>query len=142
MPITSTLSNHFKHQRNAGNINMSSDVFKVILLASFTFDKDAHATLADVTASQLATNYGYTQNDEELDNVSLTENDTDDSGDVEWDDVVFTADGGSIGPFNAMIIYDDTTSDDTVMACVELGANHTITDGLSYLFKDIKFQAE
>jgi hypothetical protein len=137
MAVTKTMSNHFKYQLGTGNIDFSSDVFKMILLdTTFTFDKDSHATLADVTASQLSTGYGYTQDDKTLANVALAENDTDDKFTASWDSVTFTASGGSIGAFGAAIIYDDTTSDDTIVCCIDLGVDKTIADGESYQFTD------
>jgi len=52
MAVTCTLSNHFKFQLASGNIDFDADTFKIILLdSSFTFNKDTHATLADVTAN-------------------------------------------------------------------------------------------
>jgi len=138
MAITSTLSNHFKHEVMDADIDFSSHTFKIILMnTTFAFDKDADATLSDVTADQLSTDNGYTQNDETLSNGSLTEDDSNDRGRMTWDDVTWTASGGSIGPTGAAIIYDDTSSDDTVVGCIDFGADHTITDGSSLVIKSI-----
>ena len=55
MAVVVTFSNHVKYQMAIGNINLPGDTLKAILMnTSFAFDKDAHATLADVTASQIA----------------------------------------------------------------------------------------
>ena len=44
--MTTRTSNHYKAELHKGNINYSTDVFKVILMASgFIFDPDTHATL-------------------------------------------------------------------------------------------------
>lgn len=138
MAITKTTSNHYKYQLGTGQIDFSADTIKIILMnTAFAFDKDAHATLADVTASQLATANGYTQNNKALANVSLSEDDTNDYLSVSWDDVTFTASGGDIGPFGAAILYDDTTLDDTVIGCIDLGVDRTIVDGESYQFTDL-----
>jgi len=139
MAVTRTLSNHYKYQLGVGNIDFSSDVIKMILLnTTYAFDKDADATLADVTADQLSTANGYTQDNKTLANVTVTEDDTNDQLSVTWDDVTFTASGGDIGPFGAAIIYDDTTADDTVIACIDLGTDRTIVNGESYQFTDIQ----
>lgn len=138
MAITTILSNHYKFQLLSGNIDFDSDVFKIILMnTTFTFDKDAHATLADVTADQLATNYGYTQNDKTLADVSVTEDDDNDKGKVTWSDPTWTASGGAIGPTGAAIIYDDTTADDTVVGCIDFGADYTIPDGSSFQLQNL-----
>jgi hypothetical protein len=135
MAITVTLSNHWKYQLGKKLVDISGDDFKIILMDdSFAFDKDAHATLADVIASpshELATNYGYTQQNKELSGGTWAENDTDDKGIRTFDDVSWTASGGSIGPTGSAVIYDDTTADKTVVGCIDYGTDYTIPDGAS-----------
>jgi len=139
MAVVLTLSNHYKYQLMDGKIDLSADTLKIILMnTTFAFDKDADATLSDVTADQLATNYGYTQDDETLTTPSLTEDDSNDKGHFSCDDVTWTAAGGDIGPTGAAIIYDDTTSDDTVVGCIDFGVDFTIPNGSSFLIKDIE----
>jgi len=141
MAVTAVLSNHFKYQQNVGNIDFDADVFKVILMnTAFAFDKDAHATLADVTASQIAAGNGYTQNDKTLAGVAVDEDDVNDRSNVTWDDVSFTASGGAFPAIGAFIVYNDTTADDTVIGCIDFGADYTVADGLSFLLKDIEFR--
>lgn len=133
MAVTVTVPNHAKYMQATKKIDYENDVFKAILMnSSFAFDKDAHATLADVTASQLATGNGYTQNDKTLTGVAVSEDDTNDKAAVTWSDPTWTASGGSIGPTGAIIIYDDTTTDDTIVFCGDFGTDYTITDGSSF----------
>jgi hypothetical protein len=133
MAVVATPSNHFKYQLAVGNIDFSSDDFKIILMnTSFTFDEDAHATLDDVTASQLATGYGYTQDAKALAGVGVTEDDTNDRAAITWNDIIWTAAGGSIGASGAAIIYDDTTADDTVVGCIDFGEDITATTGKDF----------
>ena len=140
MAVTYTVSNHFKQQLNKGNVDFDTDVFKIILMNdTFTFDKDAHATLADVTANQLATGGGYTQNNETLANVSVTEDDTEDKSIVTWDNVTWTALAAGIGPTGSYIVYDDTTSDDTVCWCVDFGTDYTLSEDSSLEIQNIKY---
>jgi len=139
MAITLTISNHFKYQLMDKQVDLSADTLKIILMDNaFAFDKDAHATLANVTADQLSTANGYTQNDKTLDNLVLAEDDTNDKGKMTCDDVTWTASGGSIGPTGAACIYDDTTSDDTVIGCIDYGTDYTIGDGSSFSIKSIE----
>lgn len=141
MAVTLTVSNHAKYQIGKKLIDLSADTLKIILMNNtFAFDKDAHATLADVTASQLSTANGYTQNDKALSTLSWTEDDTNDIGAFTCDDVSWTASGGSIGPTGAAIIYDDTTSDDTVIGCIDFGTDYTIGDGNSFQITNITMQ--
>ena len=139
MAVVCTLSNHFKFQLLSGLIDFDTDAFKIILMnTSFAFDKDADATLALVTADQLATNYGYTQDSKTLANVSVTEDDVNDKGAVTWDDVTWTASGGSIGASGAAIIYDATTSDDTVVGCIDFGEDVTAPNGVNLQLQDVE----
>jgi hypothetical protein len=101
--------------------------------SGFTFDKDAHEELADVTADQLATGYGYTQNSKTLTGVSITENDTTDKAETRWADVTWTATGGSIGPACAAIVYNDTVTNDPIAFCIEFGVNKTTEDGFAFV---------
>lgn len=135
MAITETLSNHWKYQLGKKMVDVSADTFKIILMNdSFAFDKDAHATLADVIASpsaELATGYGYTRQNKALSSGSWAEDDTNDKGIRTFDNVSWTASGGSIGPTGSAVIYDDTTADKTVVGCIDYGTDYTIPDGAS-----------
>ena len=140
MAITATISNHFKYQQAIKQVDFSADVFKMILMdTTFAFDPDAHATLADVTSHQLATANGYTQNDKALAGVTVEEDDVDDRATITWTNVTWTASGGSIGPAGAAVIYDDITSDDTVVGCIDFGTDYTIADGSSLQFQNLAF---
>ena len=140
MAVVSTLSNHFKFQLASGNIDFDSDIFKIILMdTAFAFDKDSHATLADVSANEISTANGYTQQNKTLANVSVTEDDTNDQASITWDDPTWTASGGDLGgeAIGAAIIYDDTSSDDTVVGCIDFGTDYTIPDGSSLKIENI-----
>jgi len=140
MAATYTVSNHFKQQLNLGNITFDADDFKAILMnTTFTFDPDTHATLADVTADQLVTGGGYTQDTKALTGVSVTEDDVNNKSAVTWDNVTWTATTGGIPSTGAYIIYDDTTSDDTVCWCVDFGTDYAVPDTFSIQIQDIAY---
>lgn len=137
MAVIVTVSNHFKYQLGSHNANILSDTLKAILMnTTFTFDKDAHATLADVTANQIATADGYTQDNKTLTGVAITENDTTDKAVITFDNVTWTS-TGSIGPTGAAILYDDTTSDNTVICCIDFGTDYTISSGNSIQLQNL-----
>ena len=139
MAVVLTLSNHYKYMLMDGKIDLSADTLKIILMNNtFAFDKDADATLADVTADQLATEFGYTQDDKTLTTLVLAEDDANDKGNFSCDDPSWTAAGGSIGPTGSAIIYDDTTADDTVIGCIDYGVDYTIPDASAFVIKDIE----
>ncbi len=138
MAIVATVSNHGKFQFASGNIDLANDSLKVILMNStFTFDKDAHATLADVTADQLPTGSGYTQDSKVLANPVLVEDDTNDKAAFTCDDPTWTAAGGNIGLAGGACIYDDTTADDTVIAGIDFGVDYLVLDGSSIQLQNI-----
>jgi len=141
MAIETTNSNHYKYQLATKKIDFQNDVFKMILMdTDFTFDKDAHATLADVTANQIATGNGYTQNNITLAGVSISEDDTNDRFYATWNNVTITASGGAIEDFTGLIIYDDTTSDDTVIFYTNLDTTVSLSDGLSFIANTIEVE--
>lgn len=134
--MASALSNHFKFQLLN---SVASHTFKLILMANgFTFNKDTHATLSDVDASQLATGNGYT-GAITLANIAVSEDDTNDKGELTAEDVVITASGGIIGPTPGAIIYDDTMSDDSVAGYIDFNSNQSIADGAFMAIRDIAF---
>jgi hypothetical protein len=136
MAVISTLSNHWKYQLGKKLVDVSADSFIIILMDNaFAFDKDAHATLADVISApsaELATGNGYTRQTKALSGGAWAEDDPGDKGARTFDNVTWTASGGSIGPTGCAIIYDDTTSDDTVVGCIDFGVDYTIPDGSSF----------
>ena len=114
MAVVLTLSNHYKYQLMNGKIDLSADTLKIILMNNtFVFDKDADATLANVTAAQLATANGYTQNDKALTNLALAEDDANDKGHFTCDNPSWTAAGGDIGPSGAACLLDFSAISDT-----------------------------
>ncbi len=136
-----TLSNHFLFQMANGEIDLSSDTFKFILMATgYTFNKDTHATYANVSASELGTGNGYIQDTTTLSNPVVTEDDVGNLAKVVFDTVVITASGGSIGPTPGAIIYDDTSSDNTVVGFWQLQAEKTAVVGETHTFVGITIE--
>ena len=139
--MANAVSNHCKFQLVSGNLDFDTNTYKIILMATgYTADIDAHATYADVSASELATGNGYTQNTKTLANVSVTEDDTNDRASVTWDDAAWTASGGSIGPSPYAIIFDDTSSDDTIVGFIDFSGDQTATDGGTFTVPNIEFR--
>ncbi len=133
MAVVSTVSNHWKYQLGKGAVDVSADTFKIILMDdSFAFNKDTHATLADVTASpsdELPTGSGYTQQDKALSGGTWAEDDSGDKGTRTFSAASWTASGGDIGPTGSAVVYDDTSADKTVVGCIDFGADITAPDG-------------
>lgn len=128
--MANAAANHVKYLLAYGAIDFSSDVFKIILMESgFSFNKDTHEEYADVLANELATANGYTQGGETLTGLAMTEDDTDDRCEITWDNVSWTAAGGSIGPARGAIIYDDTIVGDPIVGYIDFGSDYTQAEG-------------
>ena len=128
--MATEVSNKLKYLLATGGIDFSGDTFKIILMQSgFTFNKDRHETYADVSASELGTGNGYTQNTKTLAGVSVTEDDTDDRCEVTWSNVTWTASGGAIGPTPGAIIFDDTDGSDSIVGYIDFGGDQMQADG-------------
>lgn len=128
--MSNQAANKIKYLLATGAIDFSSDTFKIILMESgFTFDKDTHHQYSDVSGQELPTANGYTAAGETLTGVSVTEDDTDDRTEVEWNSVSWSASGGPIGPSPGAIIYDDTHADKAIVGYIDFGAEYTQADG-------------
>jgi hypothetical protein len=126
------LSNHYKHELHAGNIDFDADTFHMALMASgFSFDPDAHANWSDVSAGELAAGSGYTAGGQVMAGVAISEDDANDRSDVTWSNVTWTASGGNIGPSPGVMIYKNTgtASTSTIVGYVPFGQELTAFDG-------------
>jgi hypothetical protein len=84
----------------------------------------------DADDDQLPTGNGYTQNNKALANGSWVENDTDNDSGYTCDDVTWTCATSDWAPVAGHIIYDNTTSDDTIISYTSFNSlNDSITDG-------------
>jgi hypothetical protein len=120
--------NHIKYLLATKAIDFSGDTFKIILMQSgFSFDIDSHAEYADVSASELATAYGYTAGGATMSGVSVSEDDTNDRCSVTWANPSWTASGGSLVASGA-IIYDDTVANDPIVGYIDFGGDQTTLD--------------
>jgi hypothetical protein len=85
-----------------------------------------------VSGEEIGNGFGYTSRGIVLLSGELTEDDVNDRGVMVWGhDPTWMASGGSIGPAGAAVIFDETSSDDTVVGCIDFGEDLTATDGTS-----------
>ena len=133
MAVTVTKSNHFKQIVNKGDNHWDTDTYLLILLApAFTFDKDTHATYADVSASEIAAGNGYTQKTHAVTIASVTEDDANDRSRVALSAVTVTA-TGVIPDFSQAVIINDSETDDSVVCHIAIGTTISLTAGLSFV---------
>lgn len=110
--------------------NLGSDTLKVALsntLPDSTWTK-ATAVLASVT--QISGVNGYTTGGTATTISSSIQ--TTGTYKLVITDVVFTASGGSIGPFQYVILYNDTATNDELIGFYDYGGAITITNGNSF----------
>ena len=123
-------ANRLKYLMASADIDFSADVFIIILMQSgFVFNVDTHHEYADVIGNELPTANGYTQGNEVLANVVVTEDDPDDRAEITWDNVTWTAAGGAIGPSPGAIIYDQTDVNDSIVGFIDFYGDQTQADG-------------
>ena len=131
--MANTASNKIKDLLMTGIVDFSADSFKIILMATgFVFNKDTHHVYADVVASELPTNFGYTQGTKAVTLAAVTEDDTNDRCSVTFANVSWTAAGGAIGPTPGAIIFDDTVAApvaDPIVGYIDFGSDYTQADG-------------
>lgn len=127
---TLTLYNQFKEDLANkvhdlfGTAGSGADTLKV-MLSNAAPNAATHAVRADVT--ELSTANGYTSGGSSIANVGTRSGGT---FTIVSTDVVFTASGGTIGPFRYAIIYNDTPTSpaDPLVGYVDYGSSITLAD--------------
>lgn len=140
MPVTCTLSNKFKFEKGNANIDLSSMSLKVALMGSgFVYDPATHEVYADVSASEISANGGYTVGGEDVVISSAwARDDVNNICSVSFENHVFQAAGGSMDAFCALIFYMSSQSN-IIMGCAELGQDISLDDGQKYIAAELGF---
>lgn len=106
--------------------NLNTDTLKVYLsnaTPSASLD-DVKADLAEISAGN-----GYTAGGEDSTN---TYSESGGTGTLAGTDITWTASGGTIGPFQYAVLYDDTHASDILIAWWDYGSALTLNDGESF----------
>jgi hypothetical protein len=101
--------------------NLDTDTLKVYL-SNTTPSASGDTTIADL--AEIAAGNGYTAGGEDTQNSTSR---TGGTTSVVGVDVVWTASGGSIGPFRYVVLYNDTTSDNLI-GWWDYGSSITLAD--------------
>lgn len=129
MAVVATYSYQFLLELLRKEHDVEDDTLKIILLDSaFTFDPETDATYSDVSASEIANGYGYTTGGDTLTNVLAAINTVDDNVGIAADSVTWTAAAGAIPTVGSAIVYNDTHANDTVVMCIDFGADYDTAD--------------
>ena len=133
-------SNHIKYLLATKVIDFLNDTFIIILMDSgFVFNIDTHENYAQVSGSELDTANGYTVKTKTLAGVGVAEDDSADKAIVTWNNVVWTASGGSITSSGAIII-DDTAANDPVVGYIDFSGDQTVLDTGTFTISNVTFE--
>jgi hypothetical protein len=127
MPASAlTFYQDFKEQLGLEAHQLNTDTFKVALTNTAP-NVATHTVLADIT--QIGSGGGYTGGAGgglTLDTVSYTE--AAGVGTFDAATEVFTAAGGSVGPFRYAVLYNDTNASDALIGYWDYGSSITVND--------------
>ena len=128
---TRMISNQFKYLVGIGEIDFSSDTFKIALMASgFSFDQDNHGEWADISGNEISSSGGYTPGGYELSiDAAWQQDNTNDQGIISWENHTFTPTGGSFDLTSSAVIYDSSHSSDIVVGAIQFDSNISVVEG-------------
>jgi len=124
----------FQYGRTAlGRSRYEVDTFKIALAQSISSTKliENMSEVVEVDYTNLVGNLDISLNYAEATSVGGFSRDDEAKYSIGFEDKVFEASGGNIGPIVAFVIYNDTLPDKPVMLYLELDGDITITDGNS-----------
>lgn len=102
--------------------NLGSDTLKIVL--TNTAPSASNTQLSDIT--QIANGNGYTTGGTSMTVSSSAQ--TSGTYKLVGGDVVFTASGGSLGPFRYAVLYNDTATNDLLIGWWDYGSALTLAD--------------
>lgn len=122
--------NDFSEQLANGVQNFATDTYKIAL--SNTAPVATNTILSNIT--QISAGNGYTSGGS---TTTITLAEVTGTTTVSGTQVVFTASGGSIGPFRYVVLYNDTTTSPSkpLVAWWDYGSSLTLADGETFTVK-------
>lgn len=118
--------NDFAEQIGLKKINLDTDTLKVFLTNSAPVATDtAFGTPAEISAGN-----GYTAGG--ADATGVWSESPAGTGQLVCTDIVWTASGGSIGPFRYAVLYDDTSVTKHLIAWYDYGSAITLNTGETF----------
>ena len=122
MAVTYNSYDAFLEHMGNNTIDMDGDTFIITLHNAYTFGS-TEDEYNEVSGTEIATGFGYTQQNEALTSVTWGQT----GGTVVFDaaNVTWTASGGSIGPATDAILYSDTSSSDKLVCNIDFGQSET-----------------
>jgi hypothetical protein len=115
-----------------------TNVAALVITVSESVADEGPVTKTVTSDDELTTGFGYTQDSKVLAGKALTEDDTNDRAEMSANDVQWPASGGTIGPTPGAMLYDDTTSDDTIIGYLDFGGNQSAASGANFTISTIR----
>jgi hypothetical protein len=103
--------------------NFHADTLKIML--SNAAPDASNTVKADIT--EISAGNGYTAGGHAVDNQGFSQ--TSGVAKLIVDDEVFTASGGSVGPFRYAVLYNDTSTSDSLIGWWDYGSSITLASG-------------
>lgn len=122
-----TKFNAFVQNLGRKAFNLHTDTLKVAL-SNTAPTPSSNNQLSDIT--QISSGNGYTTGGTAVGSNAYSQ--TSGTGKLTGNDVVFTASGGSIGPFRYAVLYDDTATNDELIGYWDYGSSITLADGETF----------
>ena len=139
MAVTILVPNNMFYQLGNKDVNFQTDTFKVCLMqSSFSFNPDSQTSYDDVSFLELPEGYGYTMGGKVLTGGTYSIDGTNNRAVRTFDVVTWTANGGSIGAFQKAILYSATSSNKTIICCIDCGESKTIVINDYFTLQGIK----
>ena len=124
--MASGIYNIWKSEIMKKTVDMVNDTIKAILLNnSHSFNAD-NTAYSDISANELATAGGYTQDSKTLASNAVTADNTDDEGVFDAADVSWTS--ASFSAYHCAL-YDDTHASNILVCSIDFGGIQTVTSG-------------
>jgi hypothetical protein len=111
----------FVEQVGLGTHNLNTDTLRVMLTNSAPVATNTVKT--DIT--EISAGNGYTAGGDDITNTYTESGGT---ATLAATDVTFTASGGTIGPFQYAVIYNDTAASDNLVCWFDYGSSITLND--------------
>lgn len=129
MAITNEVSVKFAQEFFNNEHNLAVDNLKAILINTLFpgFNPSTHSKYSDISTYEIAAGFGYLKKTKALSNVSI--NAASNYIILNCDNLIWPAVDGDISPASGCIIINDTHVNDTVVCCIEFGANYQAIDG-------------
>lgn len=131
--LTAHFFNNFLADIGLKRVDLSSDVFKVILVNGYTFDA-THTQKSQITGEPATAN-GYTAGGEVLDNTDWGWDAGNGFTRFDADDISWSASGGAIGPVTGAVIYNSSITvpnTNRLMCYLDFGETVTISDSSEF----------